>query len=288
MLLWGGVAASLVLGWVASLWLVQFALRWLEPSQAVAAALLLQAYPFSLFYGAAYTEALYLAASVGALLHYSSGRWLAAGTWAAIAGFSRPNGFVLSVALGLTLVVDLWHRRWLGEASDGWRRFVQPRALVAVAPVLSMLGFSASIWVLTGHPFRWLQLHEAWGREFRALPVLASDYFQRLSAEGLYGYTANAPVDALNLAATVLSVVAIVPVWRRFGPALALFLAANILPPLSMGGVLSMGRLTSTAFPMFLWLAGTLSPSNTAILVVCFAAMQGLTAALFYSWRQLF
>jgi hypothetical protein len=54
------------------------------------------------------------------------------------------------------------------------------------------------------------------------------------------------------------------------------------------GGVLSMGRLTSTLFPVFLALAVTASPRTITALVIAFAAGQGLAAAIFFTWRPLY
>ena len=78
------------------------------------------------------------------------------------------------------------------------------------------------------------------------------------------------------------------PVWRRLGAAWALFVLANLFAPLSAGGLLSLGRLTSTLFPLFLALAAVL-PSRSAIVVSAgFGLLQGLLAALFYTWRAVY
>jgi hypothetical protein len=77
-------------------------------------------------------------------------------------------------------------------------------------------------------------------------------------------------------------------VLRRLGPSYALFVLVNIGPPLFAGGVLSMGRLTSTMFPLFLALAAIAPPRSVTPLVTGFAIAQGLAAALFFTWRPLF
>ena len=63
---------------------------------------------------------------------------------------------------------------------------------------------------------------------------------------------------------------------------------ANILPPLSTGGLLSAGRLSSVLFPAFLWLAAAGAPRYRAGWIAGFAAFQAFNAALFYRWRPLF
>ena len=54
------------------------------------------------------------------------------------------------------------------------------------------------------------------------------------------------------------------------------------------GGLLSLGRLTSTQFPLFLALAAVLPPRAVGPWLVAFAIFQGLIAALFFTWRPMF
>jgi hypothetical protein len=287
LLLWSGVIISLLLGWTASVWIVRLASEWTDPDRAVAAAILLQAYPFALFYGAAYTEALFLACSAAALVLFRRASWTTAALCGLLAGVSRPNGFVLSVPLGLLLAQWVWRHRRVEATLPPAGRLAGP-VLATIAPVVSMLGFSWLVYEMTGSAFRWTQLHAAWGREYRSVVSLASRYYERFAGEGLYGYTASAPIDALNLAAAIFALCALLPVWRRIGLPYAAFLAAIVVPPLSMGGVLSMGRITATALPAFLWLGAALSPGARRNVMLFFVALQALAAALFYTWRPLF
>lgn len=291
-LMWAGTLVSLLSAWAASWYLYQLGRTWLDHDRASSAVLLLQAYPFALFYGATYTEGLFLLGCAAALLRYRQARYGAAVGWGLLAGLSRPNGFVVSVPLGLWLLADLAARR--RAPHEGRQASGRPaagraaQAAAAAAPALGTGLYSALVYLMTGDPWRWASLHAAWGREYRSLPDLFTGYYERLTAEGIYRYTASAPIDALNLAAAVLALGAVVPVWRRFGPGLALFVAVTVLPPMTMGGVLSMGRITAVLFPAFYWLAGATSPAVYPRLLVAFAIVQGLAAALFFTWRPLF
>lgn len=289
-LLWTGVVLSLLAGWFASVWIYRLALRWLDAERAVGAVLLMQAYPFALFYGAAYTEGLFLLASVGALLAFLRGAWPSAVAWGLLAGFTRPNGFVLSVPLGLLLLGHLLGRgRSDGSQGGAWRPTSLAWPLAAtLAPALSTLAYSAYIYRLTGDPFVWTRLQSAWGREYRSLGTLAGEYVDFIGREGLYGYTMTAPTDAMNLAAALLALAAVYPVWRRFGAPYAAYILAVVLPPLMMGGVLSMGRFSAVLFPVFLWLGAVTPPQRQLYVVTAFAALQGLAATLYFTWRPLY
>ena len=74
----------------------------------------------------------------------------------------------------------------------------------------------------------------------------------------------------------------------RFGPAYGLFLLLMIVPPLLRGGFLSLGRLTSTLFPLFLYLGWQVRAAPRAALITAFAGLQALLAVLFFTWRPFF
>jgi hypothetical protein len=77
-------------------------------------------------------------------------------------------------------------------------------------------------------------------------------------------------------------------VFRRLGAAYGLFVLLNLVPPIFAGGALSMGRISSTLFPVFIALAARLPPQSVPGWVAAFAMLQGLVATLFFTWRELF
>jgi hypothetical protein len=78
------------------------------------------------------------------------------------------------------------------------------------------------------------------------------------------------------------------PVVRRTGVACGVLVLVNLVPPLLAGGVLSMGRVTATLFPLFLALAAIVPPRAVTALVTAFAIGEGLAAVIFFTWRPLF
>jgi hypothetical protein len=65
-------------------------------------------------------------------------------------------------------------------------------------------------------------------------------------------------------------------------------LLVNLLPPMMAGGFLSIGRVTSTLFPAFLWLGAALPPRHRTPCAVVFAVLQGFAAVMFFTWRPLY
>jgi len=90
----------------------------------------------------------------------------------------------------------------------------------------------------------------------------------------------------VNFAAAAAAIAAIWPVTRRFGLPYGVFIAVNVIPPLTTGGLLSIGRVTAAMFPVFFWLAAIIPARHRAAWVTAFALLQGWGAALFFTWRE--
>ena len=275
---WAGLFISLVAFFGAAWYFARLARELLDDDRATAALLLLAAYPFALFYSAAYTESLFLLSALGAWYHFRHAAWAPAAVWGCVAGLTRPNGFFLCVPLGLLA---------LGMRDAGARQ--TPRGLVplvvAAAPAVGMLLFTVYVHQLTDIWFAWARMHAAWGRSFSAEGVALAPVG---SAAGLLQYAAAHPFQTLNALGLAFALALIWPVWRTLGAPWTAFIIVNIVPPLAAGGVLSMGRLTSTLFPLFLALAAVMTPRGAAGWIAVFACLQGLAATLFFTWRELF
>jgi mannosyltransferase PIG-V len=285
-MLWAGVAISMAGFVMAVYYLVRLGSDLIGAERAVGAALLFATYPFAVFYSAPYTESLYAASAVGAVFHFRRTELPLAALWGAVAGLSRPNGCLLSVPLALLGAGQLVARLREKSTSESWRT-VALRFGVAAVPGLAMLGFTAYLRSQTGVWFAWARSHEAWGRDLAGPGSIAAGY-ALLRDEGLARVVVLEPYDAMNTAAALFALAMLWPVFRRLGLALAVFVAINLAPAVLSGGALSVGRVTSTLFPIFLALATCLSSRGTAGWAAAFAILQGFVAVLFFTWRELF
>ena len=68
---------------------------------------------------------------------------------------------------------------------------------------------------------------------------------------GLLQLVSDHPYKSLNALGLVFAMALLAPVWQRLGPAWTVYMLVSLVPPLFAGGLLSMGRLTSTLFPLF-------------------------------------
>ena len=286
--LWAGVLVSLAAFAWALYYLARLGDLLTDRETGLAAPLLLATYPFAVFFNAPYTEALFLLGSVGAFYHFHRGQWLLASLFGLLVGFSRPNGCLLSIPLAV-LAIDPWLRRLRGvDPSPGSTsvRALITRLATAAMPGIAMLLFTAYLYRLTGIWFVWARVHEAWGRKWGTGPMAQG--WEWLTTEGLMAVFQGVPYDTLNTLAALFAISLVWPVCRRVGLAYGIFMVVNLLPPIFAGGALSLGRLTSTLFPMFIALAAMIPPRSLPAWTAGFALLQGFIAALFFTWREMF
>ena len=160
--LWAGVMISVVAFAWASDYLVRLARDMIGEPRAPAAAMLMTAYPFAVFFSAPYTESVFVLAAIGAFYHVRRDEWTRGAAWGVLAGLTRPNGCLLAIALAC-LVVEV---RWRSVFS---RADLLKAAVAVAAPVIGMLAYSAYVHETTGSWFGWARLHEAWGRSFHGI-----------------------------------------------------------------------------------------------------------------------
>lgn len=289
--LWTGVVISIVAFYFALVYLLRLARSELgNDDQAAATVALVAAYPFAVFFSAAYTESLFLLTLAGAVYHFRQDQLWRSAFWGFLCGLTRPPGCFLSIVLGLMAVAPMWDAaRWRPSLPPpaGWRP-IGARLLAASAPGLGMLTFSAFIYQLTGNPFQWTMQNQAWGRVYRGLDSIVWDRVEFLANHGLYAYLSTQTVDLFYVVAVLLCLASVWPIYRRFGVPYAAFILLNLLPPMSAGGMLSMGRVTSVLFPVFLWLGAAIPAHHRTAWIAGFALLQGFVAVMFFTWRPIF
>lgn len=236
---------------------------------------LLAAYPFAIFFGALYTESLFLLGTVGAFYHFGRRQFARAALWGLLVGLTRLNGALLVLPLSLLALSS--------------RPRLDAKALAAAAaPGAGLVVYALFIWRMTGDPLAFATGHAAWGRSYNGLGALVAQQYAILASAGLSGYVGAPGYDVLNAIGALFALATMWPVARRLGLAYGLFMLINVVPALAGGGLLSAGRLSSVLFPAFVWMATAVPANHRAGWVATFAALQAFNAALFYTWRPLF
>jgi len=290
--MWTGVLISWLSFFGALVYLYRLTTERVREDAASIAIALLACYPFAFFYSTAYTESLFLLTMVGACYHFERDELWKASFWGLLAGLTRPNGSLLSVVLALIALRPMWPHGWSAlrptlPPVGGWPRMAD-RVAAAAAPGIGMLIYSTYIFFLTGNPLQWAAQNAAWGRVYRGLGALVTQQSQTIGEHGLYEYAATRTLDAVQLVAVLFVLGTVVPIARRVGLPYAVMVLVNTVTPLLMGGLLSMGRVTSVLFPVFIWLGTAVPPTHRTSWLAVFAMLQALLAAVFFTWRPLY
>ena len=279
------LAAAWLVSIIAFAWaivlFVRLARTLTDAEVATDAAWLLSCYPFAYFFGAAYSESLFLLTMCGLFLSLHRQEFGRAAIWGLVAGLTRPNGWLLCLPAAILAVSrTLPPRHELGQ----WLR----RGTAVAAPAFGALLFTLYLQLRFGDGLAWVKGQAAWGRTFRGLHLFVADRLLYLRDLGLPGALIEQPIDILNSVAALVTIALIIPIGRRLGLAYGVLAAVLVLPPVLMGGSTSMGRMTAIVFPMFIWLAAALAAERRKALMVFFAIIQGLAATLFYTYRTLY
>jgi len=219
--------------------LAMYALAWdrLGAAAAWRAVFYLLIFPSALYLAQVYTEATYLALSLGMLAALYRRRWAITLPLIALATLTRPVGLFLVLPFA-----GVWLRDW-------WNGVRPPRwALVGViAPPLVWLGWNRWLASLGLDP---AGVYASFNREVLSLRGLLD-----LGGDVLYIFREpNAVHVALDLT-MALGGITLCLVWLRRQPGLALYGLAAIGLPLSSGQLTSMSRYVLAAAPVFLALA---------------------------------
>jgi len=236
----------------------------------VPAVLLVAFFPVSFFFGAPYSESLFLLLSVGAFYAARTGRCAWAGCLAALASATRSAGVILLVPL---LILYLQGRK--RDRSVLW---------LALAPA-GLAAYTAYLALTQGDGFAYLHLQEAWFRHFAGPFGGVWDGAVAAFDGGPYG-VANAAL----LGTLVLAAIATVGVLRRlplpYGAYVVLALALPLSFPVDPEPLMSLPRFLAVLFPLFMWLALVCEERRVTRWVLgAQGALLVLLTALFANWH---
>ena len=248
-----GVLISLAAGSTAFVLLYRLTCLKLGDEVARHAVLFLAVAPTSLFFGAVYSESLFLLLAVGAFLLGERRRFWQAGAAAGLALLTRSAG----VALLPALVVLAWRAPERRRALTG----------IAVAPLLFAV-YPAVLAIWIGQPLAFLDAQKVvWQR--------------RISPAGPLGGVIAAAQhrELLDLGVAFALIGLGVVAWRRIGPAYGLYTLTSVAIPLTFVSdkepLWSMQRFAIVIFPAFMALA-TLTRSRRSVAITATILAAGL------------
>jgi hypothetical protein len=320
----GGAAATLVAAYALSLaaffaaLVLLYRLTALELGRRAAwpTLLLLCVFPASLYFGAPYSESLFLLCSVGAFYAARTGSWAWAGVAAASASATRSAGVLLLLPLAF---LYLYGPRGDGAepARTGGRppgrlgalapRYpIRPSVLWLVLAPAGLVAYAAYLGVAYGDPLSFSHVQGLWSRTFAGPLVGAWDgataafdgVRQLLSGSRDVAYFEQSGGDPFRVAAQnialfgflCLALAGAVGVLRRLPFAYGLYVVTALMLPLSYPvaaqPLMSLPRFVVVLFPIFMWL-GLVCEERRIVdrVAIASAVVLGLFVTQFATWQ---
>jgi hypothetical protein len=224
---------------------------------------LFAATPMSIVLSMAYSEAMFCAFAVWALVGVMERRWVLAGACCALAGLVRPTAAALVLAVGLAALIAVIKRR------DGWRPWVGG----ALAPV-GLVGYLAWVAVQTGKADGWFGVQQrGWSTGFDGGLATVTYIVRVLNGKGSR--------EAYDFATVVLILVAVglavfCALRRLEWPLLVYGLGVLAMDLASDGLMASKVRLMVPAFTLLIPVALALARRRTPMVV---STLGGLAVA---------
>jgi hypothetical protein len=268
------------------------------------ALLLLAVFPAAVFFGAPYSESLFLLLAVGAFYAARTGRWAWAGAAAAGAAATRSAGVLLLLPL-----VMLWWGSGRGvpplRGGHAASRRLRDAAWFLLGP-LGLAAYAAFLGLAEGDAWRFLDVQDAWSRELTVplagawdgLGAAVDGARQLLSGQRKVVYFEEAAGDPYRIAAInlmllgslVFALVACAGCLRRLPKAYGVWVAASLVLPLTFPvkpqPLMSLPRFLVVLFPIFMWLALWSEERRATARVAAVSALGlGLFTAQFASWH---
>lgn len=255
--------------------------------------LLLCVFPASLYFGAPYSESLFLLCSVGAFYAARTGSWAWAGVAAAGASATRSAGVLLLLPLAFLYFKEHGRR-------------IRPDILwLALAP-LGLVAYATYLGFTYGDPLSFSHVQEFWSRTFAGPLVGAWDgaaaafdgVRQLLSGSRDVAYFEQSAGDPFRVAAQNIALfgflcfalVGAVGVLRRMPFAYGLYVVTALMLPLSYPvaaqPLMSLPRFVAVLFPIFMWLGLVCEERRmTDRVAVVSAVVLGLFVTQFATWQ---
>ncbi|MFF9915135.1 glycosyltransferase family 39 protein [Streptomyces sp. NPDC013457] len=225
--------------------------------------------PHSIVLSMAYTEPLMTALAAWSLYALLTGRWLWAGSLAALAGLSRPNGVAIAAAVLVAAGCALWRGRGSGDGRG------DPR--VWAGAVLAPVGWlSYLLWVgarrgdLLGGYFA---VQDGWTSRFDLGRGALRFVLEMLRGPTQFGFAM-----ALLITGAGVLLFALLALVER--PPLPVLVYTAVLVVITVGGsgfFESKPRFLLPAFPLLLPLARALTKARPRAAIVVIAALAGLS-----------
>lgn len=224
--------------------------------------LILLTFPTAFYFGAIYSESLFLLLTVLTFWFAKKNKFVLAGIFAALASATKIQGILLSVFL---LVEIISRHKKEGNNIFDWKNVVG----VIISPI-GLVGYMGYLWQKFGNPIYFLTAQPAFGAERSSMPLVSLPqvfyrYFKMLttiSPTNLSFWNAS-----LELVMTLGVITLLVFSFKKVKFSYWIFAVLSVILPTLTGTLSSMPRYILLAFPLFPMIARYKRLSKCTIIV---------------------
>lgn len=232
-----GMLVSWITFCVACVLLYRLVYDRFDHATALGTVLLFASFPFSFFYGAIYTESLFIMLALLAFLGIERRNWWLAGVAAMLASSERPPGLFIGACVVLAYALD-------------WLRTRHPLRWDILALALTPLGTAAYAfycWLKFGTPLAYSQASRVgWHGGYLQSGAI------RMAWAALRHPKAD-PVLTIYVVLFILFVLSLIPIQRLLGLPYTLYALASLISPIAtFPNIHSLGRYLTVIFPTFI------------------------------------
>jgi Mannosyltransferase (PIG-V) len=266
-----GIVVTVIAGLVAAAGLAQLGLRLTGDSRVSVLLVALWAVaPAAFVLSMVYTEALFCALAVWALVAVADRRWITAGVLTMLAGTVHSSGAILVAAVAVAALAAVIESARAGQLTPG--AWLRPAAAVVISP-LGLIGFWLFVSLSLHYPGGWFAAESASGQRVNWGVSTSQAVITTLSAPNVFNLlSVLAIVTATGLAAWTLT--------ERMPGYLKVYVVCTVLLAVLTGpGWLgSKPRILLPALLLGLPLAKILAPSRNYVLIPLIAVLAAASA----------
>jgi len=224
------------------------------------AVILISIFPASHFFGAPYTESLFILTTTATLYYIRKHEWLMAGMWGTLATATRMVSVVLIAAMAIEFAMT--NNIFAKMKKGSWKRFFILLGQVVLISLLMLVGTGVYLlmnWHYTGDALRFLYFQEThWNNGFLYFGSALSMQFRAIPPITWYNIVNNSTIYIHGLNILAIGFVIWMLVYgchRRNNAAFMTYSLGYTFVSFSMVWLISGGRYAAALVPVFISLA---------------------------------
>ena len=258
------IDSGIVISWACGIWaaiaIYVVTLKLTDSRIALVTAFLWSVYPIAYVDNLAYSETLFTALAASALLALQRSRFVLAATLAALAGFTRPTGLAVALAVFVAVATELWCNR---QARKKIKYY-----LALVLPFTGWFGFVLYLARKNHSLFSYFQVQSHWGNGFDG-----GLHFAKWI--GHYLFSTKFVIGLLLLALCLLICFLLATLYRvsNYVPVLIFTTVLVLLSFTTQGYFGSKPRYLLPAFPLLIPIAVAITRADKRIRWLCYGVL---------------